>query len=72
MRARPGAVSVMVKDSLERAIRVLKRKVQKEGKLSAFRKRRHFVPPAKKRKLEKAETQRKIRRAQFELARRLG
>ena len=72
MRARPGAVSVTVKDSLERAIRVLKRKVQKEGKISAFRKRRHFVPPAKKRKLEKAEIKRKIRRAQFELARRLG
>jgi ribosomal protein S21 len=72
MTLRYGAILVTVKDSLERAVRVLKRKVQQSGKIATCKKRRSFMPPSQKRKLKKLEVQKKIRRAQLENARRFA
>lgn len=52
---------VSVRDNnVDRALRILKRKLQREGILREIRLRRHFEKPSERRKREKTES---IRRA---------
>ncbi len=71
-RLRSNALSVTVGDSILRATRVLKRKVQREGKFAELKKRRAFIPPSQARRLKMMEARRKIRRSQKENLKKLA
>lgn len=51
-------------DSVERAIKAFRRKVQKSGILKELRQRRHYVKPSLARRLKAAAAQRRNRRKQ--------
>jgi small subunit ribosomal protein S21 len=49
-------------DSLERALKVFKKKLQKSGLLRELRRRRHYVKPSEARALKTAAAQRRARK----------
>ena len=48
-------------DSLERALKVFKRKLQKSGLFGELRRRRHYVKPSEARQLKAAAARRRSR-----------
>lgn len=50
-------------DSLDRALKALKRKLQKEGLFKELRRRRHYLKPSATRQLKSAAAQRRSRKA---------
>ncbi len=56
-------VQVSVRDNnVDQALRVLKRKMQREGIYREMKMRRHFEKPSEKRVREKAESIRRVRK----------
>jgi small subunit ribosomal protein S21 len=56
-------MQVIVQDNnVEKALRVLKRRMQREGIYREMRLRRHYEKPSEKRAREKAEAIRRIRK----------
>ena len=49
-------------DSLERALKVFKKKLQKSGLLRELRRRRHYVKPSEARALKTAAARRRARK----------
>ncbi|EFO32828.1 ribosomal protein S21 [Roseibium sp. TrichSKD4] len=66
-------MQVLVRDNnVEQAIRVLKKKLQREGVLREMKSRRNYEKPSEKRAREKAEAVRRARKAARKLAQREG
>ncbi|MCY1706991.1 MULTISPECIES: 30S ribosomal protein S21 [Pannonibacter] len=66
-------MQVLVRDNnIEQALRVLKKKLQREGVLREMKARRSFEKPSEKRVREKAEAVRRARKAARKLAQREG
>ncbi|MFO7735238.1 MAG: 30S ribosomal protein S21 [bacterium] len=58
-----GPIEVTVDDrGLERAIKVLKKKMAMEGLYKEMKKRRHYEPPSVMKKLKKEEAERRRRK----------
>ena len=56
-------MQVIVQDNnIEKALRILKRRMQREGIYREMRLRRHYEKPSEKRAREKAEAIRRIRK----------
>ncbi len=56
-------MQVIVQDNnIEKALRVLKRRMQREGIYREMRLRRHYEKPSEKRAREKAEAVRRLRK----------
>ncbi len=59
----PEAMQVIVHDNnVDKALRILKRRMQREGIYREMRLRRHYEKPSEKRAREKAEAIRRIRK----------
>jgi small subunit ribosomal protein S21 len=66
-------VQVLVRDNnVDQALRVLKKKLQREGVLKELKQRRAFEKPSEKRIREKAEAVRRARKAARKKAQREG
>lgn len=56
-------VQIVVRDNnIEQALRVLKKKMQREGIFREMKMRRHFEKPSEKRVREEAESVRRVRK----------
>jgi len=62
-------VEVEVRDSLEKAMKILKQKMSKEGILQELKRRRFYEKPSVKRKRKTREARKRLRR---EMKRRVG
>ena len=66
-------MEVLVRDNnVEQALRVLKRKMQREGVFREMKARRHYEKPSEKRVREKAEAVRRARKLARKRAQREG
>ena len=66
-------MQVLVKDgNVERAMRTLKKKLQKEGLLKELKQKQYFEKPSAKRKRKKAEGIKRYQRALKKKQERLG
>lgn len=66
-------MQVLVRDNnVDQALRVLKKKLQREGVFREMKTRRAFEKPSEKRAREKAEAVRRARKAARKLAQREG
>ena len=54
-------VKLSDEDSLERALRLFRRKLQKSGLFGELRRRRHYVKPSEARQLKSEAAQRRAR-----------
>jgi small subunit ribosomal protein S21 len=57
-------MEIMVEGSLDQALRVLKRKLAKEGVLKEWRRRTFYEKPSERRKHKRLEAQRRRRKEQ--------
>ncbi len=55
---------VVRNDDLERALKILKKKLQREGVFREMKVRRHFEKPSEKKARRKAESLRRVRKLQ--------
>jgi small subunit ribosomal protein S21 len=62
-------IEVDVRDSLEKAMKILKQKMSKEGILQEVKRRRFFEKPSVKKKRKMREARKRLRR---EMKRRVG
>ena len=58
-----GPIEVTVWNDVEKALRILKKKMSVEGVYREFKKRRHFTPPSLMKKLKKEEAEKRRRKA---------
>ncbi|MCO6051879.1 30S ribosomal protein S21 [Mesorhizobium sp. RP14(2022)] len=66
-------MQVLVRDNnVDQALRVLKKKLQREGVLRELKQRRHFEKPSERRVREKADAIRRTRKAARKQAQREG
>ena len=66
-------MQILVRDNnVEQALRVLKKKLQREGVLRELKQRRHFEKPSERRVREKADAIRRSRKAARKQAQREG
>jgi small subunit ribosomal protein S21 len=56
-------LEVEVRDSVDKALKILKQKMSKEGILQEIKRRRYYEKPSVKRKRKQAEARRKRRKA---------
>ena len=56
-------LEVEVRDSLEKAMKILKQKMSKEGILQELKRRRFYEKPSVKRKRKSKEAQRRLRKS---------
>ncbi len=64
---------VYVRDNnVDQALRVLKKKMQREGTFREMKRRRHYEKPSERRAREQAEAARRIRKLQRKQAQREG
>jgi|FrelakmetLWP11LW_1041352.scaffolds.fasta_scaffold52520_1 small subunit ribosomal protein S21 len=61
-RARSGAMEVVVDHSLEKAMKILKRKLIKEGLFKELKSRRYYEKPSERKKRKLKESMKKIRK----------
>ena len=61
-RAKVGAMEVAVDHNIEKAMRVLKRKLIKEGLFKELKARRYFEKPSVRRKRKEKESAKKVRK----------
>ncbi len=57
-----GPLEVTVMDDLERAIKILKKKMALEGLYRELKKRRHYEPPSIRQRRKKEEAERRRRK----------
>lgn len=57
-----GPLEVRVGDDLERAIKILKKKMALEGLYKELKKRRHYEPPSVKNRRKREEAERRRRK----------
>ena len=57
-----GPLEVTVTDSLEKALKILKKKMALEGLFKEIKKRRHYISPSLKRRLKKEEAEKRRRK----------
>ena len=57
-------VEVEVRDSLEKAMKILKQKLSKEGILQELKRRRYYEKPSVKKKRKMREARKRLRREQ--------
>ena len=62
-------VEVEVRDSLEKAMKILKQKMSKEGILQELKRRRFYEKPSVKRKRKAAQARKKRRKAMKRMSR---
>jgi small subunit ribosomal protein S21 len=55
-------LEVRVTDDLEKAIKILKKKMALEGLYKELKKRRHYEPPSVRKRLKKEEAERRRRK----------
>jgi len=55
-------VEVKKGESIEKALRRLKRKIDREGILKQLKKHRHYEKPSERKRQKRIEAQRKVRR----------
>ncbi len=55
-------LEVYVSDDLERALRILKKKMALEGLFKELKKRHHYEPPSVRKRLKKEEAERRRRK----------
>jgi len=66
-------VIVYVRDNnVDQALRVLKKKMQREGTFREMKRRRHYEKPSERRARESAEAARRLRKLQRKQAQREG
>jgi small subunit ribosomal protein S21 len=66
-------VQVIVRDNnVDQALKVLKKKMQREGVFREMKQRKHYEKPSEKRAREKSEAIRRARKAARKLAQREG
>lgn len=61
-RPRAGAMEVLVDSSIEKAMKILKRKLIKEGLFKELKSRRYFEKPSERRKRKQKESVKKARK----------
>lgn len=61
-RARAGAMEVVVSHNIDKAMKVLKRKLIKEGLFKELKSRRYYEKPSEKRKRKEKESRKKQRK----------
>lgn len=61
-RQRASAMEVVVEHNLEKAMKILKRKLIKEGLFKELKSRRYFEKPCERRKRKSKESMKKIRK----------
>ena len=61
-RPKPQAMEVYVENNIEKAMKVLKRKLIKEGLFKELKSRRYFEKPSERRKRKEKESIKKIRK----------
>jgi small subunit ribosomal protein S21 len=66
-RARAGAMEVVVSHNIEKAMKILKRKLIKEGLFKELKARRYFEKPSEKRKRKEKEARKKARKDEARL-----
>lgn len=66
-RARAGAMEVVVSHNIEKAMKILKRKLIKEGLFKELKSRRYFEKPSEKRKRKIKEARKKQRKDEARL-----
>lgn len=66
-RARAGAMEVVVSHNIEKAMKILKRKLIKEGLFKELKSRRYFEKPSEKRKRKVKEARKKQRKDEARL-----
>ena len=57
-------LEVEVRDSVDKALKILKQKMSKEGILQEIKRRRYYEKPSVKRKRKQAEARKKRRKAE--------
>ncbi len=67
-----GAMEVLVEHNIEKAIKVLKRKMIKEGIFRELKSRRYYEKPSERRKRKTKESIKKIRKEQARSKKNLG
>ena len=66
-RARAGAMEVVVSHNIEKAMKILKRKLIKEGLFKELKARRYFEKPSERRKRKEKEARKKQRKDEARL-----
>jgi small subunit ribosomal protein S21 len=66
-RARAGAMEVVVSHNIEKAMKILKRKLIKEGLFKELKARRYFEKPSIRRKRKEKEARKKQRKDEARL-----
>lgn len=66
-RARAGAMEVVVSHNIEKAMKILKRKLIKEGLFKELKARRYFEKPSVRRKRKEKEARKKQRKDEARL-----
>lgn len=61
-RSRAGAMEVVVSHNIEKAMKILKRKLIKEGLFKELKSRRYYEKPSEKRKRKEKEARKKQRK----------
>ena len=66
-RARAGAMEVVVSHNIEKAMKILKRKLIKEGLFKELKARKYYEKPSERRKRKEKETRKKQRKEEARL-----
>jgi small subunit ribosomal protein S21 len=66
-RARAGAMEVVVSHNIEKAMKILKRKLIKEGLFKELKARKYYEKPSERRKRKEKESRKKQRKEQARL-----
>lgn len=66
-RARAGAMEVVVSHNIEKAMKILKRKLIKEGLFKELKSRRYYEKPSERRKRKEKESRKKARKDEARL-----
>ena len=64
---RGGAMEVVVSHNIEKAMKILKRKLIKEGLFKELKARRYFEKPSEKKKRKEKESRKKVRKDEARL-----
>ena len=66
-RAKVGAMEVAVSHNIEKAMKILKRKLIKEGLFKELKSRRYYEKPSEKKKRKEKESRKKLRKEEARL-----
>lgn len=71
-RQKAGAMEVVVENNIEKAMKILKRKLIKEGLFKELKSRRYYEKPSEKRKRKVKESIKKIRKDEARSKKNMG